>query len=73
MGTKGREVLDAALALPEADRALLAEALLDTLAPDLDATSDSDDALEAELDRRFAESARDPGATVSWSELRDEA
>ena len=71
MSTNGREVLDAALALPEADRALLAEALLDTLAPDRDATSD--DALEAELDRRFAEAVRDPGATVSWSELRDQA
>jgi putative addiction module component (TIGR02574 family) len=71
MSKSGREVLDAALALPEADRALLAEALLDTLAPDHDATSD--DAFEAELDRRFAESVRDPGATVSWSELRDEA
>ena len=71
MGTNGRELLDAVLALPEADRALLAEALLDTLAPDLDAASD--DALEAELDRRFAEAIRDPAATVSWSELRDEA
>lgn len=70
MDPKCRAVLDAALELPEADRAIIAETLLDTLAPDVDGLTD--DELEAELDRRLREALDDPSATIPWSELRNE-
>jgi putative addiction module component (TIGR02574 family) len=70
MDPKSRDVLDAALGLPEADRATIAERLLATLAPETDFLAD--DELAAELDRRLEEAVNEPGATVPWSVLRDE-
>jgi putative addiction module component (TIGR02574 family) len=70
MGPKGRDLLHAALELPEGERAIIAERLLETLSPE-DADP-SDDDLAVELDRRLDESQRDPSTTLSWTELRDE-
>lgn len=70
MDPKSRAVLDAAMELPESDRAIIAETLLDTLAPDIDGLAG--DELEAELDRRLREALDDPSATIPWSELKSE-
>ncbi len=70
MDPKCRELLNAALQLPEGERAIIAERLLETLSPD-DADPFEDD-LVAELDLRLDESRNDPSSTISWNELRDE-
>ena len=70
MDTKSKAVLDAALELPEAERAWVAEELLTSLAPEVDGVTD--DELAAELDRRLDEARRDPSASIHWSELRDQ-
>ncbi len=70
MDPKAQTVLDAALELPEDDRAAIAGVLLKTLAPDVDEVDDEE--LLAELDRRSEEARRDPSATISWEKLRDE-
>jgi len=69
MNHDSHAVFDAALALPESDRALLAERLLETLSPDSEDMSDEE--LLAELDRRRAEMSQgDPG--VLWSDLKND-
>lgn len=70
MNTKSQHILEAALSLDEADRALIAEQLLASLtAPGGEA---SDDELAAELDRRLEDHHRDPTGAVPWSELKPE-
>ena len=59
---------DAALALPEPERALLAEQLWDSLSSEPEAPAD--DELLAELDRRFQEYQRDPSTAVPWTEIK---
>jgi putative addiction module component (TIGR02574 family) len=63
-------ILDAALALTEADRAVIAEQLLASLSPDTEEASA--DELIAELDRRLTEYTNDPNTAVPWSALKDE-
>ena len=65
MSPQTQALLDAALALPEADRALLVEGLLDSLSEEGDDRTDEE--LVAELDRRRAEMAdgTDPGIPAS--------
>lgn len=70
MNTSTDLILSQALQLPDADRALIAERLLSTLAPA--ARELSDDELEAELDRRVQEFERDPTSAVPWSSLKNE-
>lgn len=70
MDPKSREVLEAALNLPEDQRASIAEALLRTLPPESDDWEEDDDTLAPELDRRLQESLDDPSSTVSWAELK---
>ncbi len=70
MDPKARTVLDAALELPEDDRAAIAQTLLATLAPDVEEMDDEE--LLEELERRSEEARRDPSATISWEELRHE-
>ncbi len=70
MNTGTDLILSQALQLPDADRALIAERLLSTLAPD--ACELTDDELEAELDRRLQEFERDPSSAVPWSSLKNE-
>ncbi len=61
-------VLEAALNLPEQDRAALVEALLESLSPD-DEVAD-DDTLFAELEARWADFQRSREGTISWDELK---
>ncbi len=69
MDPKSSDILNAALGLSDDDRAMIAERLLATLAPDEDR---DDDAFLAELDRREREARHDPDATIAWSDLRNE-
>ena len=64
------EILDAALALSEQERAEIACELLESLGPEKDDLLD--DAWSQELDRRLAELRCGEGDTVSWSELKRE-
>ena len=70
MTAQTKALLDAALALPETERALLADELLESLSPNLEAMTD--DELFAELKRRDAELEKDPSAAIPWSELEKE-
>jgi putative addiction module component (TIGR02574 family) len=63
-------VFDAALALPDQERAALAQLLLESLSEQGDETGEEE--LLAELDRRRAEAQGNPGDAVPWSQLRDE-
>jgi putative addiction module component (TIGR02574 family) len=67
MSPQTQAILEAALALPEAERALLVERLLETLSEEGEEMTEEE--LLAELDRRRAEMAdgTDPG--IPWSEL----
>ena len=70
MNPTRESVLLAALNLPEEDRAVLAEALLDSLTADNEVRDD--DALAAELEARFAEFERSGGDAISWDELKQQ-
>jgi putative addiction module component (TIGR02574 family) len=70
MTREASQVLSEAMQLPESDRALIAQQLLGTLAPDSPAVSD--DELEAELDRRLEEFQQDSTTAIPWSDLRQE-
>ncbi len=62
-----KAVFEAALALPETERALLAETLLETLPSPSDELAD--DELFTELERRRAEFEKDPSSAISAAEL----
>jgi putative addiction module component (TIGR02574 family) len=68
MTHQAQVILDAAMALPEADRLLLVERLLETLPPDKDNSTDEE--LAAELERRWAEFQQDPSAAVPWDQVK---
>jgi putative addiction module component (TIGR02574 family) len=68
MNPQTQAILDAALALPEAERALLVERLLETLSPEGEALTD--DELFAELERRREEYERDPSIGIPWEEVK---
>jgi toxin ParE1/3/4 len=68
MNAQCQSVFDAALALPEAERTLLVERLLESLSPEGDEITDNE--LAAELDRRLAEYQRDPSMGIPWSEVQ---
>jgi putative addiction module component (TIGR02574 family) len=70
MTTQTQAVFDAALALPEAERALLAERLLESLSPEPDELTD--DELLAELERRSADFEHGTADAIPWSELKKE-
>ena len=70
MTAQTKALLDAALALPETQRALLADQLWDSLSPDEEGMTD--DQLYGELERRDAELEKDPSAAIPWSELEKE-
>jgi putative addiction module component (TIGR02574 family) len=67
MSEETQAILTAALALPEADRAELAERLLESLSPEMDELSD--DELFAELERRRAEAEKDPSVAIPWTDV----
>ena len=68
MAPETSSLLTAALALPESERAVLVERLLESLPTHVDALTD--DEMEAELNRRFEEFQRDPSVAVPWSEIK---
>jgi putative addiction module component (TIGR02574 family) len=68
MTSQSRHLFDAALALPEKERALLAECLLESLPLEQDDLTE--DALTAELERRLEEYRQDPSVAVPWSEVK---
>jgi hypothetical protein len=70
MGPEGQHLLHAALELPERERAIIAERLIETLSPEDADRIDVD--LAVELDKRLSESRQDPSTTLSRPELRDE-
>jgi putative addiction module component (TIGR02574 family) len=61
-------VVAAALALPESERLLLVERVLESLPDERDEIADAD--LVAELDRRRAELETGSDKGISWAELR---
>ena len=67
MTAETQAILSAALALPEAERILLAEQLLEALSPE--AESCTEEEFAAELDRRSAEYDRDPSIAIPLSEV----
>jgi len=64
MSANTKALFEAALALPETERALLADQLWGSLPPDLELLTD--DQVFAELERRHREAENDPAATVPW-------
>jgi putative addiction module component (TIGR02574 family) len=70
MTAQTKALLDAALALPEAERALLADELWGSLSPSDEPMTD--DQLYAELERRDAQLEKDPSAAIPWTELEKE-
>lgn len=70
MSSTGITLLESVLALPEADRVAIAEAVLSSL-PDDDTPELDDEAFTRELRRRSEEMKNDPSASISWSELKE--
>ena len=70
MTTTTQTVFDAAMALPETERLLLVERLLDELSPEAEELND--DQLVIELDRRRKEFEQGTAQPVPWSQLRME-
>jgi putative addiction module component (TIGR02574 family) len=69
MNETTRELLNQVLALPEDQRAVLLEALLESVSEDSGEWEEG--ALVNELDRRRAEAAGGSAGAVRWEELRD--
>jgi putative addiction module component (TIGR02574 family) len=65
-----QKLLDAVLALPDTDRAILAQVVLESFGPDNPNDSDELEEWEAELARRAQELRTDPSATLPWSEVK---
>ena len=66
------DLLAAALKLPPEDREALADHFRDSLDPpgsDIDRMTDAE--FEAELNRRAAESDRDPSSRIPWEQVRE--
>ena len=70
MNSQTKAVLDAALALPEAERAELVDRLLESLPPEPDGFTDNE--FLAELERRSADFDRGTADAIPWSELKKE-
>ena len=68
--TAGQGIVDAALKLPEPERAQVVQELLDSLSPDAEKLMD--DAWAAELDRRLAEFQAGQADAIPWSQLKDQ-
>jgi putative addiction module component (TIGR02574 family) len=68
MTPETQALIDAALALPEAERILLVERLLESLPPETDELSDEE--LLAELERRRAEVEQGAVKPIPLSEFR---
>jgi putative addiction module component (TIGR02574 family) len=71
MDEQTRSLFETALTLPEGQRVLLVERLLENLPADSEEPFD-DETFAAELDRRYDEYQRDPCAAVPWSDVLHE-
>ena len=63
-----QSLFDAVLALPETERGLLVEQLLESLGPEPD--YETEEEFAAELQRRYEEYQRDPSVAIPWSEVQ---
>jgi putative addiction module component (TIGR02574 family) len=70
MSPETQSVYQAALALPEAERVLLTERLIEAMSPE--EVELSDDELFAELERRRAEVEQGLVTPIPWAEFRFE-
>jgi putative addiction module component (TIGR02574 family) len=70
MNAQTQRILDEALALPDAERALLLERLLESTSQEEEEMTE--DELFAELERRHAEFEHDPSVAIPWSEVQNE-
>jgi putative addiction module component (TIGR02574 family) len=70
MPSSNQAIFEAALALPEAERALLVERLLESLPQEQEELTD--DEWVAELERRSADFQRGTADAIPWSELKQE-
>jgi putative addiction module component (TIGR02574 family) len=70
MTAETQAILRAALALPEAERILLADELLEAISPDPGPCTEEEFA--AELDRRAADCERDPSLAIPLSDVLKE-
>jgi putative addiction module component (TIGR02574 family) len=68
MDPQNQALFDAALSLPEAERILLVQDLLETLSPDA-----KEEELAEELDRRLEEARQGKAEVVSWTELKQQS
>ncbi len=66
-----RRLLAEALALPQDERARLADELYASLPDDFDERLELDPAFAAELTRRAARLADDPAGAIPWDEARE--
>ena len=67
MPSSSQAIFEAALALPEAERTLLVERLLESLPTEPEALTDEE--LSDELERRSADFECGTADAISWSEL----
>ena len=70
MSITSQGVVEAALQLPEPERAQVVQKLLDSLGPDAETLVD--DAWAAELERRLAEFQQGDVDSVPWSALKEQ-
>ncbi len=70
METNAQSLLDAVLALPDIDRAKLAQAVLESLGPDHLNESEELEEMEKELEQRAHELRTDPSSSIPWSEVK---
>ena len=70
MNPTSQSIVEAALRLPELERARVVQDLLDSLSPDAERLMD--DAWAAELDRRVAAFERGDADAVPWSQLKEQ-
>lgn len=71
MPTAVADLLAAALQLPPDQRQHLADQLLDSLDPPNTGIDEmTEEEFEAELNRRYEESLRDPSVCVPWEEVK---
>ena len=68
MTNEFESILKAALALPEMQRVLLIDELVESLPPDTGPYSDEE--MVAELERRYAEFEKDPSSAIPWEEVK---
>jgi putative addiction module component (TIGR02574 family) len=68
MDPQNQALFDAALSLPEAERILLVQHLLETLSPDA-----KEEELAEELERRLEEARQGKAEVVPWTELKQQS